>query len=523
MMYKKWWFYLALYALLVITSNLFFVNKENDEANNFEFLEINYGAKKPGLINFRVEGKSDSSKEIVLFIKDLKDDKSVENFFFDLKNILGTEYSYILPNYLSEADNNSTEFSAEKNATAVANLINQISAHSKVNIIAKGTGGKIAIELSRLNILNIKSYSFLNAYGIENLELLGSNDLNVGVFAAQKLVNWTVLYLTPHFGALNGLYKNIIVADFNYETEQENYDEYLRKIKSPVLILQSNKITSFNKDISYEHYRLIPQSKLIEVPANKGEGFEFELNEIANFIRNNESPYGPISTENTLRELRAIPDYSRDGSLPATGTTLIGILILIFLITTVSEELSCIATGLLIAQGLIGIYGGLLACLSGIFVFDVLIYLFGRVMGTNALRIPPFSWFISEKDIINSTLWFDKRGPSIIILSRFIPGTRFGTYITSGVLQVRIFTFMIYFGVSSFLYALALIALAFFLGQELLSYFYLYQDYALWALAFLVLAIMLFLKVGIPLLTHYGRKRLFAQIRSFLRRNDLTT
>src|SRR4029453_18153641 len=48
--------------------------------------------------------------------------------------------------------------------------------------------------------------------------------------------------------------------------------------------------------------------------------------------------------------------------------------------TLISEDLTCIAAGLLIAQGQIGFGLGAFACFLGIFVGDILLFLTGRYL-----------------------------------------------------------------------------------------------------------------------------------------------
>jgi membrane protein DedA with SNARE-associated domain len=64
-----------------------------------------------------------------------------------------------------------------------------------------------------------------------------------------------------------------------------------------------------------------------------------------------------------------------------TIITLLGIIFGTF----ASEDLTCIATGLLIQRGQVGVSAGILACTAGIFVGDVGLWAIGRVFGRAAL------------------------------------------------------------------------------------------------------------------------------------------
>ncbi len=119
--------------------------------------------------------------------------------------------------------------------------------------------------------------------------------------------------------------------------------------------------------------------------------------------------------------------------------------ILIALSTLVSEDLTCIATGLLIAQGHIGFAEGTAACIIGIFLGDLALFLAGRFIGRPALRWAPLARFISEERLEFGTRWLGERGLSVIFLSRFMPGLRLPTYFAAGLLRTHTGRFALYF------------------------------------------------------------------------------
>lgn len=123
--------------------------------------------------------------------------------------------------------------------------------------------------------------------------------------------------------------------------------------------------------------------------------------------------------------------------------------ILIALATLVSEDLTCVATGLLVAQGRIGFVEGTAACLTGIFLGDLALLAAGRFIGRPALRWRPLARVISEERIERGTRWLGERGLSVIVLSRFMPGLRLPTYFAAGLLRTRTATFAFYFFLAS--------------------------------------------------------------------------
>ena len=173
--------------------------------------------------------------------------------------------------------------------------------------------------------------------------------------------------------------------------------------------------------------------------------------------------------------------------------------------------MTCIGAGLMIARGIIGHFPAILACLIGIFLGDILLYLLGKWLGRSAIRRKPFKWFVNEQDLDRSYQWFEAKGPRIIIASRFIPGTRFPTYFTAGAIGASFWMFILYFGVASIIWTPLLVELAVIVGQELTSYFELYKDYALWVLLAVLLGFMFFFKVIIPSFTYKGRRLLYSK------------
>src|SRR6185312_10834811 len=122
-----------------------------------------------------------------------------------------------------------------------------------------------------------------------------------------------------------------------------------------------------------------------------------------------------------------------------------GQLILIALATFVSEDLACIATGTLIASGKLGFLPGVLACVAGIFVGDLLLYFAGRLLGRPIVRWKPIRRILPEQKLDLASSWLTERGARVVILSRFIPGLRLPSYVAAGLLRTRFWTFSFYF------------------------------------------------------------------------------
>jgi len=138
--------------------------------------------------------------------------------------------------------------------------------------------------------------------------------------------------------------------------------------------------------------------------------------------------------------------------------------LLIALGTLVSEDLTCIATGVLIAQGRVGFVEGTLACISGIFAGDMALYLLGRIAGDRRV----LGHWISPERIATASEWIETRGWKVVIVSRFTPGLRLPTYVAAGLLQSRFWVFAGYFLLASVLWTPLLVGATTAFGEQAL-------------------------------------------------------
>ncbi|THB70054.1 MAG: hypothetical protein D6B25_20655 [Desulfobulbaceae bacterium] len=193
------------------------------------------------------------------------------------------------------------------------------------------------------------------------------------------------------------------------------------------------------------------------------------------------------------------------------------LLILIGLATLISEDLACIAAGLLAAKALISPLGAVAASALGIYIGDILLYGAGYFIGTPALRYPPLSWLISEQAVQNGIRVFEQRGPVIILLSRFLPGTRTATFIGAGLLRYRFMKLLLFFGIAVLLWTPVLVLGTMVVGKQALRYVDVYSSYALLVFVGLLAVLYLFVNLIVPLFTWRGRRLLLGRWRRLTR------
>jgi membrane protein DedA with SNARE-associated domain len=120
---------------------------------------------------------------------------------------------------------------------------------------------------------------------------------------------------------------------------------------------------------------------------------------------------------------------------PAAGPW--AVVVAIVLATFVSEDLTCVGVGLLIAAGRIGWLPGLAGCFVGIATGDLGVWAIGRVAGRRALGLPwvrrrlPADRLESLADVLA------RHGGPAAVVSRFLPGTRVPLFLAAGLVGRR--------------------------------------------------------------------------------------
>ena len=197
-----------------------------------------------------------------------------------------------------------------------------------------------------------------------------------------------------------------------------------------------------------------------------------------------------------------------------SGTPL---LVALALATLVSEDLACIAAGLLVARGAFGLPAASLACFLGILGGDLLLFLAGRYGGRPALGKAPLSWWIRPEQIERGEAWFRERGGRVLFAARFLPGSRLPTYVAAGLLGCPVGTFTLWLAVAGAIWTPILVGLAAKLGEAALGQL---ERYGRAALPLAVAALLLYLALTRwipPLFTPRGRRLALGKWHRFTR------
>jgi membrane protein DedA with SNARE-associated domain len=152
---------------------------------------------------------------------------------------------------------------------------------------------------------------------------------------------------------------------------------------------------------------------------------------------------------------------------PLRGLALLRACLWLAAATLISEDLTCLAAGALVARGSLGLAPAVAACFTGILVGDVLLFLCGRWLGPRVLARAPCRWFLEPARVADAARWLERRGPVVIFTSRFLPGARLPTYFASGALGTSLGRFTLWFALAGCLWTPAVVGLAAGLGGGL--------------------------------------------------------
>jgi membrane protein DedA with SNARE-associated domain len=180
--------------------------------------------------------------------------------------------------------------------------------------------------------------------------------------------------------------------------------------------------------------------------------------------------------------------------------------------TLISEDLTCIAAGVLASQGRIGLAAAILACAVGIFIGDILTFLAGRILGRRALKWKITGYFLSEKSVERSSHWLERQGMKTVFISRFVFGLRLPLYFGAGVLKTSFWRFTLYFSLAVAVWTPIVVILTYKIGAEAVKMSLFNQN--LWlGLILLVAVFYVLFRFLQQLLTWKGRRLLWGKIK----------
>ncbi len=388
----------------------------------------------------------------------------------------------------------------------------------RVHLVAFSMGGGVALDFYERAPARVASLAMVSSIGAQELELLGNYELNHIIHGIQLAFLWVLEELTPHFGLFDHDVLSVAYARNFFDTDQRPFRKILKSFQPPMLILHARNDSLVPFAAAREHHRLVPQSELRAF--DSGNHFilwtkdEQVAADLKDFFAKVENGTAPTRNEASPAKIAAANEsFSTIKVQAAEGLSLFILLLLIVIGTFITEDITCITTGLLIAHGRLPLLAGFSACFLGIYLGDQLLYLAGRAMGRSAVHRAPWKWIVSEEDLRLAASWFERRGMMVILLSRFIPGTRLPTYLLAGAVRARYWIFALYFFVAVALWTPLLLGLTLIIGERAAPLWAQFEHNAFWVLVLTLLTVMLFLRGVVPAFTHRGRRLLVGRWR----------
>lgn len=438
--------------------------------------------------------------------------------FFALRPPISQRYRVIVPDLpgFGASSRDIPDYSLRAHAGYLLQLLDELGLES-VHLVGFSMGGGVSIRMIEAAPERVRSLSLVSAIGVQELELLGNYQMNHLVHGAQVAGLWLLREAFPHFGWLDKSFFSLAYARNFYDSDQRPLRATLEEYRGPAFIFHGRNDPLAPVEAAREHLRILPQSEPLLTDDSHFAVFRrgpFISRRLIDFLDRVEA--GQALTRDTAPSSRVaearLPFDPR--SIPtAAGLTLLVMMTLIAVSTLVSEDLACIGTGFAVAAGRIDFVWGAVACFIGIYLGDLALFWVGRLLGRPALQKAPLKWLIRTDEIERSSRWLRRRGPAVIALSRFLPGTRLPTYVAAGALKTRFWTFALYFFLPAAIWTPALVALAAYLGRDSVQALLSLQKYAWLGLLGLVALILLMTRLVLPSLTAAGRRRLVGRWR----------
>lgn len=109
-----------------------------------------------------------------------------------------------------------------------------------------------------------------------------------------------------------------------------------------------------------------------------------------------------------------------------------------------NSDLILIVCGSLSGLGTFNPYILILLGITGLTIGDSLMFFLGHYGGFRILKKRPFSLILKKESIWQAGRFIKQKGPFVIFLVRFIPGTRSATILTSGIFKMNYKSFVLY-------------------------------------------------------------------------------
>jgi len=382
----------------------------------------------------------------------------------------------------------------------------------RFHLIGEGMGGAVALSLAHRHPQRVASLTFLSAPGAQEYTLLGNAVANKFVYFFHHLPFVLFDVATPHFGLADRLPFNRGYSGVFFDSDLSDAKMMLRAWNGPAFIVHGKSDWIAPVDAARYSVKLMPQARLLELEGGHGEEIVgYAATPLMRFI-------AEVEAGQAVRRAAPVPAAEPYPQLVVSDGARFWILIIIIILCTfVAEDPTCLAAGLLAAEGIIGFWWAALACTVGIFIGDMVLYSLGRWLGRGALRRAPLKWIVKEHEIDRMAGWFGSpRGMLVIVSSRFIPASRVPTFVTAGILRLGLPRLSLLLFTAALVWTPVLMLLGSTLGPPFMEQFPRYKQYAAWIVLGLFAFIWILTHWVVPAMTWRGRREIVMKVRGLI-------
>ena len=133
----------------------------------------------------------------------------------------------------------------------------------------------------------------------------------------------------------------------------------------------------------------------------------------------------------------------------------------------ISEEIALALVGVMVRSTKGGFIDAVLVAVPALLIADTLYYLVARLIGPRLLRMKLLTRMIKPEKVVAGEQYFQRRGPRIVFISRFVVGLRAPVILGAGLLRMRWTQFIVYDGMAILISIPAWLGVGFALGAQL--------------------------------------------------------
>ncbi|ADE54946.1 alpha/beta hydrolase fold protein [Coraliomargarita akajimensis DSM 45221] len=411
---------------------------------------------------------------------------------------------------LGFSSRNLTTYSAINQVSTLLGWLDALETGS-VDVVAYSQGGAVALELAQRAPDRVRSITLLASVGLQEHELLGSYELNQPVYAVYYAALWSARWLLPHFGCLDDPVFSPTSALNFAQTDLRRNQAAMESLRIPTLILHSPADTVVPYSAAKAHADLIAHAEFIALDGghiSPIQSAESTLPPIRSFLTRVDQGLALTASSTLPSDRSHQPGLAETTSPKAQYLSILSLTALLFLMVFASEDLSCIAGGILAATGALPLWAAILGCFLGIWISDLLLYAVGATFGSRVLNWGPFRRLKNNPEVDRMRTAYASKGLKIVFLTRFLPGSRVAAYIVAGTLHLGFIRFSIWLFVAAAVWTPILVSLAFCVGHPLIHWWESYGLRLLPLIAVSLIALHLSIRALTKSFTYRGRAEL---------------